>query len=71
MGKELSLAMSAWKGLKVREMGKISAQTNLTLPATFSARLLNGARKVHLDAGRTLFLIGDPGDGCYWVEKVC
>ena len=50
-------------------MGKTPAPTNLTLPATFSARLFDGARKVHLDAGQTLFLVGDPGDGCYWVDE--
>ncbi len=50
-------------------MGKTPALTNLTLPATFSARLFDRARKVHLDAGQTLFLVGDPGDGCYWVDE--
>ena len=50
-------------------MGKTPAPTNLTLPATFFARLFDGARKVHLDAGQTLFLVGDPGDGCYWVDE--
>jgi CRP/FNR family transcriptional regulator, cyclic AMP receptor protein len=50
-------------------MGKTRAPTDLTLPATFSARLFDRARKVHLDAGQTLFLVGDPGDGCYWVDE--
>ena len=50
-------------------MGKIPAPTNLGLPATFSARLFDLARKVRLDAGQTLFLVGDPGDGCYWVDE--
>jgi CRP/FNR family transcriptional regulator, cyclic AMP receptor protein len=50
-------------------MGKIPAPTKLGLPATFSARLFDLARKVHLDAGQTLFLVGDPGDGCYWVDE--
>ena len=50
-------------------MGKIPAPTNLALPAEFSARLFDRARKVHLDAGQTLFLVGDTGDGCYWVDE--
>ena len=53
-------------------MAKTPAPTNtrlLTLPALFSARLFDAARKVRLDAGQTLFLAGDPGDGCYWVDE--
>jgi CRP/FNR family transcriptional regulator, cyclic AMP receptor protein len=50
-------------------MGNTPAPTDLTLPATFSARLFDGRRKVELDAGQTLFLVGDPGDGCYWVDE--
>ena len=49
-------------------MGKTPASNQLTLPATFSAHLFDRARKVRLDAGQTLFLVGDPGDGCYWVD---
>lgn len=51
-------------------MGKTPAPTDLTLlPATFFTRLFDRARKVHLDVGQTLFLVGDPGDGCYWVDE--
>jgi CRP/FNR family transcriptional regulator, cyclic AMP receptor protein len=50
-------------------MGKTPAPTNLTLPAALSVRLFDRARKVRLDAGQTLFLVGDPGDGCYWVDE--
>jgi CRP/FNR family cyclic AMP-dependent transcriptional regulator len=50
-------------------MGKTPTSTNLTLPATICARLFDRARKVHLNAGQTLFLAGDPGDGCYWVDE--
>jgi CRP-like cAMP-binding protein len=32
------------------------------------ARLFDQGRKVRLDAGQILFLAGDPGDGCYWVD---
>ncbi len=39
------------------------------LPAEVSARLFDHARVVHLNPGQTLFLVGDPGDGCYWVDK--
>ena len=37
-----------------------------TLPAIFSYRLMDRARN---EAGQTLFSAGDPGDGCYWIEK--
>ena len=50
-------------------MRKIPPQTSLALPASVSARLFDRARKIHLDAGQTLFLVGDPGDGCYWVDE--
>jgi CRP-like cAMP-binding protein len=40
-----------------------------TLPADISARLFAQARMVHLAAGQMLFLVGDPGDGCYWVDE--
>jgi CRP/FNR family cyclic AMP-dependent transcriptional regulator len=39
------------------------------LPAEFSARLFDQARAVRLAAGQMLFLVGDPGDGCYWVDE--
>jgi CRP-like cAMP-binding protein len=39
------------------------------LPADLSAGLFDGARSVHLDPGQTLFLGGDPGDGCYRVDE--
>ena len=70
MGKDVQFGSQRLKRpLKAREMGKTPAPTNLTLPATFSARLFDGARKVHLDAGQPLFRVGDPGDGCYWVDE--
>jgi len=50
-------------------MRKTPAPTDFTLPASLSASLFNRARQVHLDAGQTLFLAGDPGDGCYWVDE--
>jgi CRP/FNR family transcriptional regulator, cyclic AMP receptor protein len=50
-------------------MGNTPARINLTLPETLSARLFDQARKVPLNAGQTLFLAGDPGDGCYWVDE--
>ena len=40
-----------------------------TLPAQISAALFDHARVVHLDPDQTLFLAGDPGDGCYWVDE--
>jgi CRP-like cAMP-binding protein len=39
------------------------------LPVDLSAALFDHARPVHLDPGRTLFLAGDPGDGCYRVDE--
>jgi CRP/FNR family cyclic AMP-dependent transcriptional regulator len=39
------------------------------LPADLSAGLFEHARPVHLDPGQTLFLGGDPGDGCYRVDE--
>lgn len=39
------------------------------LPADLSAGLFDRARPVHLDPGQTLFLGGDPGDGCYRVDE--
>jgi len=45
------------------------ARTSLSaLSAVFSAHLFNQARKVQLHAGQALFLVGDRGDGCYWVD---
>ena len=41
----------------------------LTLPAIFSCRLMDRARKVNIGAGQTLFFAGDPGDGCYWIDE--
>jgi CRP/FNR family cyclic AMP-dependent transcriptional regulator len=38
------------------------------LPVDLSAGLFDHARPVHLDPGQTLFLSGDPGDGCYRVD---
>lgn len=39
------------------------------LPVDLSAALFKSARPVHLDPGQTLFLAGDPGDGCYRVDE--
>lgn len=39
------------------------------LPAALSAGLFGQARTVHLAPHQTLFLAGDPGDGCYWVDE--
>jgi CRP-like cAMP-binding protein len=39
------------------------------LPADLSASLFEGARRVQLNPGQTLFLVGDPGDGCYRVDQ--
>jgi CRP-like cAMP-binding protein len=39
------------------------------LPVDLSAGLFDHARSVHLDPGQTLFLSGDPGDGCYRVDE--
>jgi CRP/FNR family transcriptional regulator, cyclic AMP receptor protein len=40
-----------------------------TLPADLSASLFGHARVVNLAPGQTLFLVGDPGDGCYRVDE--
>ena len=40
-----------------------------TLPAIFSYRLMDRARTIQIEAGQTLFSAGDPGDGCYWIDK--
>lgn len=53
-------------------MTKIPALANtrlLALSAVFSNHLIKQARKVRLDAGQALFLVGDPGDGCYWIDE--
>jgi len=39
------------------------------LPVDLSAGLFDHAKPVHLDPGQTLFLGGDPGDGCYLVDE--
>lgn len=39
------------------------------LPVDLSTGLFDHARPVHLDPGQTLFLVGDPGDGCYRVDE--
>jgi CRP/FNR family cyclic AMP-dependent transcriptional regulator len=39
------------------------------LPADISASLFGQGRVVHLTPHQTLFLAGDPGDGCYLVEE--
>jgi CRP-like cAMP-binding protein len=39
------------------------------LPAEISTALLARGRTVRLDAGQTLFVAGDPGDGCYSVAE--
>lgn len=38
------------------------------LPADMTTRLLERAATVRLDPGQTLFLVGDPGDGCYLID---
>ncbi len=39
------------------------------LPERLSASLLSNAKPVKLAADETLFLAGDPGDGCYRLEE--
>jgi CRP/FNR family transcriptional regulator, cyclic AMP receptor protein len=39
------------------------------LPRQYSSLLLQDAKSVLLPEGRTLFEKGDPGDGCYWVQR--
>jgi CRP/FNR family transcriptional regulator, cyclic AMP receptor protein len=39
------------------------------LPAEISTALLARGRTMRLDAGQTLFVAGDPGDGCYSVAE--
>lgn len=39
------------------------------LPPKLSEQLFGNATTVRLDAGQTLFLAGDPGDGCYRIDK--
>src|SRR3979490_2270594 len=39
------------------------------LPGDLSTSLFAQARVVHLAPDQTLFLAGDPGDGCYWVNE--
>jgi len=38
-------------------------------PERMSARLFASAKRVHLAADQVLFLAGDPGDGCYWIDQ--
>jgi CRP-like cAMP-binding protein len=51
------------------------AATNATidlfsaLPQDLSALLFANAKPIHLAADQTLFVTGDPGDGCYRIEK--
>jgi CRP/FNR family transcriptional regulator, cyclic AMP receptor protein len=40
-----------------------------SLPERMSARLFAGAKSRHLDTGDILFAAGDPGDGCYRLER--
>jgi CRP/FNR family cyclic AMP-dependent transcriptional regulator len=40
-----------------------------SLSAEFSAALFSQARIVHLAPQQTLFIAGDPGDGCYLVDE--
>lgn len=39
------------------------------LPVDLSVGLFDHARPIHLDPSQTLFLGGDPGDGCYRVDE--
>ena len=39
------------------------------LPRQYSSLLLQSAKSISLPEGRTLFRKGDPGDGCYWVQR--
>ena len=39
------------------------------LPERLSAQLFVGAKSCHLHAGDALFAAGDPGDGCYRLER--
>jgi CRP/FNR family transcriptional regulator, cyclic AMP receptor protein len=53
-------------------MAKSPATTDTllsTLPAELSAGLFDRARAVNLAPGQMLFLAGDAGDGCYWVDE--
>jgi CRP/FNR family transcriptional regulator, cyclic AMP receptor protein len=40
-----------------------------SLPERLSARLFAGAKSCHLNVGDVLFAAGDPGDGCYLLER--
>jgi CRP/FNR family transcriptional regulator, cyclic AMP receptor protein len=40
-----------------------------SLPANFSSRLFSRAVTQRIPAGKALFFAGDPGDGCYRLEK--
>src|SRR5262245_56079898 len=51
-------------------MSKSAPETVLSvLPGELSAALFASARPQKLKADQTLFVAGDPGDGCYRVEE--
>jgi CRP/FNR family transcriptional regulator, cyclic AMP receptor protein len=51
-------------------MAKSTPETVLSvLPGDLSAALFAAARPVKLKADQTLFVAGDPGDGCYRIEQ--
>ena len=39
------------------------------LPQSLAVQLFAGATPHHLKAGEALFMVGDPGDGCYRLEQ--
>ena len=39
------------------------------LPEPYSSRLLVNAKPLLLSKGQALFRRGDPGDGCYWLQR--
>ncbi|HWL31016.1 MAG TPA: Crp/Fnr family transcriptional regulator [Xanthobacteraceae bacterium] len=50
-------------------MGATPANLFSVFPEHLAARLFGSAKPVRLAADETLFLAGDPGDGCYRVES--
>jgi len=46
-----------------------SLSSTWTLPEQFSSELLRHTTPHRLTAGQTLFAAGDPGDGCYCLDK--
>jgi CRP/FNR family transcriptional regulator, cyclic AMP receptor protein len=67
-----SRILSTRQAGEAAKMTKTPVRTNTqfwALPAMFSAHLFDQGRKVRLGAGQALFLVGDPGDGCYWVDE--